>query len=130
MNINKPSAQPDSPRRGLLARYPLTFYFIIAYAGTWLVWSLFVFSQNGAGLLPFRSPMSYMLIVFLGQIFGPTLAAVAMTGVTEGKPGLRRFLGRTVRWRVGIPVVSVRSHRHSSNRVARHNRSAGNLAVV
>jgi membrane protease YdiL (CAAX protease family) len=46
--------------------------------------------------------MSYMLIVFLGQIFGPTLAAVAMTGVTEGKPGLRRFLGRTVRWHVGI----------------------------
>jgi hypothetical protein len=59
MNINKPSAHPDSPRRALLARYPLTFYFIIAYVGTWLVWSLFVLSQNGAGLLPFRSPMLF-----------------------------------------------------------------------
>lgn len=79
MNIDKPSTQPDSPSKGLLARYPLTFYFIIAYGGTWLVWSLFVLSQNGAGLLPFRSPMSYMLTIFLGQIFGPTLAVFVMT---------------------------------------------------
>jgi membrane protease YdiL (CAAX protease family) len=86
----------------LLARYPLVFYFIIAYVGTWLVWSLFVLSQNGAGLLPFRSPMSYMITIFVGQIFGPTLAALVLTGVTEGKAGLRRFMDRIVQWRVRI----------------------------
>jgi hypothetical protein len=75
----------------LLARYPLTFYFVIAFVGTWIVWSLFVLSQNGAGLLPFRSPMSFMAIMFLGQITGPTLAAFLMTAVTEGKSGLGRF---------------------------------------
>jgi hypothetical protein len=28
--------QPAAPHQGVLARHPLTFYFIIAYAGTWL----------------------------------------------------------------------------------------------
>jgi len=102
MNIDEPIAQTEIPGKGLFARYPLTFYFIIAYVGTWLVWSLFVLSQNGAGLLPFRSPMSYMITIFVGQIFGPALAAFVMTGVTEGKAGLRRFMGRIVQWRVGI----------------------------
>lgn len=62
----------------------------------------FVLPQDGAGLLPFRSPMSYMLTIFLGQVFGPSLAAFVMTGVTEGKEGLRRFIERIVQWRVGI----------------------------
>jgi membrane protease YdiL (CAAX protease family) len=102
MNIDKPSAQTEIPGKGLFGRYPLTFYFIIAYVGTWLVWSLFVLSQDGARLLPFRSPMSYMITIFVGQIFGPTLAAFVITSVTEGKAGLRRFMGRIVQWRVGI----------------------------
>ena len=59
MTIVKSDCQPAEPRAGLLARYPLTFYFIIALGGTWIVWSLFVLSQDGAGLMPFRSPMSY-----------------------------------------------------------------------
>jgi len=53
--------QPDAPRRGikaLLARHPLVFYFIIAYAFTWLAaWLPFVLSEDGAGLLPYRSPL-------------------------------------------------------------------------
>jgi membrane protease YdiL (CAAX protease family) len=43
-----------------------------------------------------------MLIMFLGQVLGPTLAAFVMTAVMEGKPGLRRFLRRIIEWRVGI----------------------------
>jgi hypothetical protein len=30
------SVQPDAPHQGVLARHPLVFYFIMAYAGTWL----------------------------------------------------------------------------------------------
>ena len=71
MTIAKSGVQRNEPRTNLLARYPLTFYFIIALGGTWIVWSLFVLSQDGAGLLPFRSPTSFMPIMFLGQVFGP-----------------------------------------------------------
>jgi hypothetical protein len=31
--IDNAAQQPDAAREGLLARYPLLFYFIIAYAG-------------------------------------------------------------------------------------------------
>jgi membrane protease YdiL (CAAX protease family) len=102
MAIVKSDAHSGSARTGLLARYPLTFFFVIAFAGTWLVWSLFVLSQDGARLMPFRSPMTFMAIMCLGQVFGPTLAAFVMTGVTEGKAGLRHFIGRIFEWRVGI----------------------------
>jgi len=64
--------------------------------------SFFVLSQDGAGLMPFRSLTSFMPIMFLGQVFGPTLAAFVMTGITEGKPGLHRFIGRIIEWRVGF----------------------------
>ena len=102
MTIVKSDIHSDNSRAGSFARYPLTFYFIIAFAGTWIVWLLFVLSQDGARLLPFRSPMSFMAIMFLGQVTGPTLAAFVMTGVTEGKAGLRRLIGRIFEWRVGI----------------------------
>jgi hypothetical protein len=36
----------------LIRRYPLVSYFVIAYAGTWLVWAVFVLSRDGSGLLP------------------------------------------------------------------------------
>jgi hypothetical protein len=35
--IDKAAQQLGAPREGLLARHPLVFYFVIAYAGTWLV---------------------------------------------------------------------------------------------
>jgi hypothetical protein len=33
----------------LVRRYPLSSYFVIAYAGTWLAWAFFVLSRDGAG---------------------------------------------------------------------------------
>jgi hypothetical protein len=41
---------------GLIRRYPLISYFVIAYAGTWLVWALFVLSRDGSGLSLFSNP--------------------------------------------------------------------------
>ncbi len=37
--------------RGPLASYPLLFYTLIAYAGTWLVWLPFLLSADGLGLM-------------------------------------------------------------------------------
>ena len=111
--------QAASPQpRGLLARHPLVFFFIIAYAGTWLFELPYVLSEYGAGLLPTSSPVllwTSPVSVFLG----PFLAAFIMTGATEGREGVRRFLRRFVLWRVGfrwyvfafvgVPVIAVLS---------------------
>ena len=37
MNIVANTVQPQGTPRGLLTRYPLVFYFIPAYAGSWLL---------------------------------------------------------------------------------------------
>jgi CAAX protease family protein len=96
--------QPAAPRRGikaLLARHPLTFYFIIAYAGTWLVELPYVLSEDGAGLLPFSSPLLTWTLP-LSIFTGPFLSAFVMTGATEGREGVDRLLRRFVLWRVGL----------------------------
>lgn len=44
--------QPDAARRGmkaLVAHSPLVFYFVIAYALSWLAWMPSLLSKDGAG---------------------------------------------------------------------------------
>ena len=96
-----PPVQAASPYKGLLARHPLVFFFIIAYAGTWLFELPYVLSADGSGLLPFSSPvLAWMMPVSI--FMGPFLAAFIMTGATEGREGVGRFLRRFVLWRVGL----------------------------
>jgi CAAX amino terminal protease family. len=89
-------------REGLLARYPLTFYFLIAYAFSWLVWVPLALSQDGAGLLSFRGPIGASASVVVASFVGPFLSAFIMTGITEGREGIGRWLRRIVLWRVGL----------------------------
>jgi CAAX protease family protein len=101
MTATNPPVQAAAPYKGLLARHPLVFFFIIAYAGTWLTELPYVLSEDGSGLLPFSSPLliwTSPLTVFMG----PFLAAFVMTGATEGRAGIRRLLRRIVLWRVGF----------------------------
>jgi membrane protease YdiL (CAAX protease family) len=101
MSVANPPLQSATPYKGLLARHPLVFFFIIAYAGTWLTELPYVLSEDGAGLLPFSSPLliwTSPLTVFMG----PFLAAFVMTGATEGREGVGRLLRRFVLWRVGL----------------------------
>ncbi len=102
------ASQPTSSQGGLLARHPLAFFFLIAYAGSWLAWLPIVLSEDGTGLLPFSSPLTRPLIgggsflQIVGVFLGPFLSAFIMTGATEGRAGIRRLLRRFVLWRVGI----------------------------
>ena len=118
MTTATPPVQSASTYKGLLARHPLVFFFIFAYAGTWLFELPYVLSEDGSGLLPFSSPVvQWMMPVSI--FMGPFLAAFVMTGVTEGRAGVRRFLRRFVLWQVGlrwylfalvgIPVIAVLS---------------------
>jgi membrane protease YdiL (CAAX protease family) len=94
---------PDAaPREGLLAQHPLVFYFLIAYAGTWLLSLPCALSEDGAGLLPFSSSLLVFTVFAIGPFSGPTLSAFIMTGIIEGRAGIRRLLGRYVLWRVGL----------------------------
>ena len=103
MSVGNVSTRPAPPQGGLLARHPLVFYFLIAYAGAWLVWMPLVLSEEGVGLLPFSSsPVLAPALVSVGTFLGPTLSAFIMSGITEGRAGVRRLLRRIVLWRVGL----------------------------
>ena len=100
--------QPAAPRRGikaLLARHPLVFFFVMAYAFSCIVWSPWVLGEDGANVLPpaLSVPSSAARLLVAGGILaGPTLSAFIMTATTEGREGVRRLLGRLVLWRVGF----------------------------
>jgi uncharacterized protein len=109
MTAAAPPVQPAASRRGilaLLARHPLVSFFVLAFAGTWLFSVPAALSEAGVGLLPIGSLVEpvhlYVLSTTLGLYMGPVLAAFVMTGATEGKEGIRRFLRRLVLWRVGF----------------------------
>jgi membrane protease YdiL (CAAX protease family) len=83
-----------SERRSWLANHPLLAYFIIAFAGTWLlVWPM--------ALIPNLPDPAFILLFILSSFIGPTVGALVVTAATEGRTGVKAFLRRFVLWRVG-----------------------------
>jgi membrane protease YdiL (CAAX protease family) len=75
----------------------------MAFAFSWIVWSPWVLSEEGVGLLPFElGGAASGLLNAAAILAGPTLAGLIMTGVTEGREGVRRLLRRIALWRVGL----------------------------
>src|SRR5687767_4354631 len=78
----------------LLRRYPLTSFFVLAYAWTWLCWwSVFAASSGRMAL-----PMPSEWLAICGQ-FGPFAAAMILTWVASGRDGFGEFFARLVQWR-------------------------------
>jgi membrane protease YdiL (CAAX protease family) len=103
MTAARPPEQATFASEGLFARYPLISFFVMAYALSWIAWSPWYLSEDGVGLLPyFPSPGVSQLILVAGLLLGPFLSGFIMTGATEGRAGIRRFLRRIVLWRVGF----------------------------
>jgi membrane protease YdiL (CAAX protease family) len=121
-------ADPPRPprRRGVLGpvqRHPLLSFFVLANLMSWLAWLPYILSQNGLGIWSFRYPDvlggGQLLGVLPGAYLGPIASALFVTAVADGRPGLRRWLGRMWRWRVrwhwyaitllGVPVVMLAS---------------------
>jgi membrane protease YdiL (CAAX protease family) len=88
-------------------RHPLVAFFVIAFAGAWIVFLPLVLSQNGQGLLPYTLPAlgpipAAYWFTALASIAGPTLASFTVTAITTGTVGMRQLLRRYVLWRVGL----------------------------
>jgi membrane protease YdiL (CAAX protease family) len=95
--VSSRSVSGSSRVKQLMRRYPLLVFFFIAYAGSWIVTLPYVLSVWG--FLSGDYSIGYILKPFVG----PTLAAIIMIGVIEGKVGflsLRdRLKERHVGWR-------------------------------
>jgi membrane protease YdiL (CAAX protease family) len=79
-----------------MRQHPLFFFFLMAYAFSWIISMPYVLASWG--ILP---PGAYTNVFILKPFAGPTLAAILMTGVTEGKAGLLRLRQRLQQRRAG-----------------------------
>src|SRR5690242_12774653 len=70
--------------RTFVKRQSLLSFFILAYALAWLAWLL------------------YAVHLFPAPIFAfaPSLAAILVVAMTDGKAGLRALFGQVTRWRL------------------------------
>jgi len=109
--ITTPSPETASPLKRLISGHPLLAFFVIAFAGYWIVMLPLVLAQNALGLLPYtvppvgpsgQLPLSYYFVGALGAIAGPTLASFVVTAITTGTKGVRQLLRRYMLWRVGV----------------------------
>lgn len=75
-------------------RYSLLIYFILAYALAWLLWIPAVLFQE--------SLASLSMLLFMVGTFAPTVSAILLTGIYEGKDQVKALLKRFLIWRVGL----------------------------
>src|SRR6186713_1398336 len=69
-----------------LRRHQLPAFFVLAYILSWYPWILALLRGQTTGPNP----------------LGPLVAGIMMTAIVFGRPGLREFFSRIVRWRVGL----------------------------
>ena len=84
--------------------HPLVAFFVLAFLGGWIVLLPTVLFESGFGLIPIALPAPVVMLSFIpAATAGPTLAAFVVTGLVEGKGGVRKLLRRRIlRWRVGV----------------------------
>ncbi|MFD2418026.1 CPBP family intramembrane glutamic endopeptidase [Amycolatopsis pigmentata] len=91
-------------RPNFVSRHRMTSFFALAFGLSWLAWAPYVLCENGLGILHFKFPTvagsSQLFGVLPGAYLGPILSAFLVTALAEGKPGLRQWAGRLLRWRV------------------------------
>lgn len=82
----------------VVRRHPLASYFVLVYALTWggVLGIARLLTTSGAAPSP-----AEVGLVALPMLFAPGLAALALTALAEGRPGVRSLWARLSHWRVG-----------------------------
>ena len=75
-----------------IKRYPLVTYFVLAYALAWILIPLVV---------------SVSVVFGLVALFGPAIAAIIVTGVVNGRLGVKQLLRRVVQGPAGLKWIVV-----------------------
>ena len=81
--------------------HPLITYFTLAYAISWIIVLPLVASVQGFIDIPVPFALHYV------NDYGPLLAAIITTRITDGAKGPRELFSRIIRWRVGFLWVVV-----------------------
>ena len=77
--------------KAFLHRHVLVVFFVLAFILSWYPWIIALVRGQTSGPNP----------------LGPLLAGIVITAIVYGGPGLREFLSRIVRWKVGIKWYAI-----------------------
>lgn len=86
----------------LIKSYPILTYVILAYAISWVIQLPELIAMRGN----YHFTERYLLLLNISS-FGPSLAAIIVTVVTEGLAGVKTLLKRLLQWRVSWLVYLV-----------------------
>jgi membrane protease YdiL (CAAX protease family) len=81
-----------------MRKYPLTWFYVLAFGISWI--GLIPGVLGSRGIAPFDHPYFQLLGILFS--IGPTLAAVIMSQVMQGKTGVQNLLKGLLKWRVGL----------------------------
>ncbi|MER6692057.1 CPBP family intramembrane glutamic endopeptidase [Streptomyces minutiscleroticus] len=113
---HQPAEHPGTGVRALLRRRPLTSFFTLAFALSWIAWTPYVLSRNGLAAWDLTFPGgqlgSQLLGVLPGAYLGPIASALLVTAACDGREGLRAWRRRMTKFRVkwtwyAVVLVSV-----------------------
>ena len=91
--------------RAFIQRHPAASYFVLAFLISW--GGILAVIRGGAIPAPPEEAQRLFVLVYLAMLAGPSLAGLAVTAITRGKPGLADFRRRLLEWRVGWPWYAV-----------------------
>jgi membrane protease YdiL (CAAX protease family) len=77
-----------------MRKHSLPAYFILAYAFSWSIG--IPLALRAQGIIRLRIPFSFHYLI----AYGPLFSALIVTGLTEGKSGLKTLIGKITRWKV------------------------------
>ncbi len=80
-----------------MKKYPVLWFYILAFAISWLGWLPMVMASQG--ITPFAHPLFQFLLIL--PAIGPTLAAVLVTAASDGKVSVNLLFKPLLQWRVG-----------------------------
>jgi uncharacterized protein len=91
----------ESRLKAFAKRFPLTAYFILAFALMWVFVIPIMLSQRGLGIINLPDFLIEVLLL-VATFSGPLPAALIMTTLIDGREGRRQLLRRMFQWRVGL----------------------------
>jgi len=92
--------------RAFALRHPAVTYFVLTFAISW-GGVLLVIGGSGGMSAPTPANDPRFAYALLAMLAGPSTAGVLLTGLVDGRTGLRRLLSRIAKWRVSSAWYAV-----------------------
>jgi len=86
--------------KSIMKQYPVASFFVLAYAISWVLWVPVLLIIKF--VLPAGQDPGWLMILMLLGTYSPTVAAVMMTRILEGKQGVKKLWAKFLVWRVGF----------------------------